>query len=562
MTAGTTIQAEKTLNITTNNLKVASVQNSSKSRSNSQGMSAGFNAGGLSSLGANQAAAHARKKETLQTTLLGNEVNIDTTKQTDIQGATIAAVNAQGEDNGKLHLKTETLAVSSLNNTDNSKSTSMAAQAGGSYKNNNVNSLSLEYANNTHNSKTKTLASLGSGDIQIANKANSDTTMLNRDITNNTVDIYNISSHKGLKGELDTRFVTKDGRKAIAKDFKETGKNVQIIAKGLPEANNKNIIIASIGKGLDKLSGITGGILPSNKSNGGLLGNIPVMLGDNDINHKIIQVVTADSLYAKNNKENFMPIEKSDYYKAADKKTQNALRAKGILISKHPVTIDKANATYQNFTNGMLNDEALAIKNAIDQTASKIVTINYNPTHGFFGDALESGVDKAGLGTTGIAKQTGTFINDVTTARAKEGSNFAAHSQGNLLTKSGIEYQKEHGGFMDRSYFINDEYNINDKRRERAIPTFAGYGSPVNTKDMDDVIGVHGINYNYKGMYTKNNDAVGEFLGNNKGDNQLNPQRSIFQTGENLIKLFGDESPHSTYDCRSNPKAMCGARAW
>ncbi len=85
-----------------------------------------------------------------------------------------------------------------------------------------ANTLNIHTKNNTHHSKTKTLATLGSGNIQIADKANSDTTMLNRDITNNTVDIYNISSHKGLKGELDTRLLTDDGRKSIKEDVQRT----------------------------------------------------------------------------------------------------------------------------------------------------------------------------------------------------------------------------------------------------------------------------------------------------------------------------------------------------
>jgi len=192
-------------------------------------------------------------------------------------------------------------------------------------------------------------------------------------------------------------------------------------------------------------------------------------------------------------------------------------------------------------------------------------TIDQNPTHGFFGDALESGVDKAGLGTTGIAKQTGTFINDVTTARAKEGSNFAAHSQGNLLTKSGIEYQKENGGFMDRSYFIDTKFKVDDPRREQAIPTFAGYGSPVNTQEMKKMVTYNksgAKQFNFDGMYTKKNDFVGEFLGNNKGENMSNPNRDIVDTLIDGYKLFTDESPHSTYDCRSNPNAKCGERAW
>ena len=83
-----------------------------------------------------------------------------------------------------------------------------------------ASTIALDYSNNRTNSKTKTLATLGSGNIQIANKEDSNTKMLNRDTANNTVDIYNISSHKGLKGELDTRLVTSEGRKEIVKDVK------------------------------------------------------------------------------------------------------------------------------------------------------------------------------------------------------------------------------------------------------------------------------------------------------------------------------------------------------
>ncbi|WP_415397924.1 hypothetical protein [Sulfurimonas sp. CS5] len=43
--------------------------------------------------------------------------------------------------------------------------------------------------------------------------------MLNTDVANNEVDIYNISSHKGLKVELDTRLLTEDGRNQIAEDI-------------------------------------------------------------------------------------------------------------------------------------------------------------------------------------------------------------------------------------------------------------------------------------------------------------------------------------------------------
>ena len=93
--------------------------------------------------------------------------------------------------------------------------------------NTSIDKVGLDYANSKTNSKTKVLATLGQGNIQIADinqdDANSSTTLLNRDITNNSVDIYNIKSHKGLKGELDTRLLTKSGRVKIAEDIKKSG---------------------------------------------------------------------------------------------------------------------------------------------------------------------------------------------------------------------------------------------------------------------------------------------------------------------------------------------------
>jgi len=160
----------------------------------------------------------------------------------------------------------------------------------------------------------------------------------------------------------------------------------------------------------------------------------------------------------------------------------------------------------------MLNTEGDAIKNGMDQTGSEdtpiVFTVNYNPTHGGIGDLLESGVDKAG-GTTGIAKQTGEFINNVTTARGESGSNFAAHSQGSLLTKQGIEYRKEHGGFKDRAYFTNSD--APERKKKTGIPFFAGYGSPVNTEDMSDTLDK--VDFRNTGMVTHEKDFVGETLG-------------------------------------------------
>lgn len=55
--------------------------------------------------------------------------------------------------------------------------------------------------------------------------------MLNRDIANNEVDIYDVENHKGLKAEIDTRVFTEDGRKEIKEDIKVSSKITDTIEK-------------------------------------------------------------------------------------------------------------------------------------------------------------------------------------------------------------------------------------------------------------------------------------------------------------------------------------------
>jgi hypothetical protein len=220
---GANLKAEDTLSLNTKNLEVASLQNKSKTREHSMGMSAGYGGGNLSSLGANMSNANSSSKETLLTTLTGNRVNVRVADNTKLRGATIAAIDTQGEDNSNLNLSTKTLTASSLNNRYNSKSSSVGVNTGGAVQDAKITNVGLDYSNDRSNTKTKTLATLGKGNIQVSDKENSQTRMLNTDIANNEVDIYNISSHKGLKGELDTRLLTKDGRNKIAENLLKTG---------------------------------------------------------------------------------------------------------------------------------------------------------------------------------------------------------------------------------------------------------------------------------------------------------------------------------------------------
>jgi len=110
-------------------------------------------------------------------------------------------------------------------------------------------------------------------------------------------------------------------------------------------------------------------------------------------------------------------------------------------------------------------------------------------------------------------------------------------------------------GFKPVDYFKNPDAPKDEQNK--GVPTFAGYGSPVNTKDMGDTLKKAG--FTNKGMVTHPDDFVGEGLGGNKGKNgQMNS--GLIENLVNVPKLFSDDSPHSTYKCSENPNAKCGDR--
>ena len=80
----------------------------------------------------------------------------------------------------------------------------------------------VNYSNNRNLSYTlsKNLATLGSGNIEIADKDNSDDlTRLNRDTTKLTKDLVNTSISSNVDGSMDLRVVTKSGQKDIKDEF-------------------------------------------------------------------------------------------------------------------------------------------------------------------------------------------------------------------------------------------------------------------------------------------------------------------------------------------------------
>jgi len=90
-----------------------------------------------------------------------------------------------------------------------------------------LKSIDLSNHRNLSYSLSKNLATLGSGNIEIADKDNSDDlTRLNRDTTKLTKDLVNTSISSNVDGSMDLRVLTADGREQIKQELEKVGQGI------------------------------------------------------------------------------------------------------------------------------------------------------------------------------------------------------------------------------------------------------------------------------------------------------------------------------------------------
>ena len=179
-------------------------------------------------------------KQTVLSSITANELNVEVGNNTHLKGSLLAAGEYDKDntfiDNHNLNLKTNTLSYENLSNTSYAKGTNFSIGANyiledknnkDSKSNNNqedkftgLKSIDLSNHRNLSYSLSKNLATLGSGNIEIADKDNSDDlTRLNRDTTKLTKDLVNTSISSNVDGSMDLRVVTKSGQKDIKDEF-------------------------------------------------------------------------------------------------------------------------------------------------------------------------------------------------------------------------------------------------------------------------------------------------------------------------------------------------------
>ena len=538
-------------------------------------------------------------KQTVLSSITANELNVEVGKNTHLKGSLLAAGEYDKDntfiDNHNLNLKTNTLSYENLSNTSYNKGSSLSiganyqvgkkddskasqsdqGKSGSSYSG--LKSINYSNQRNLSYSLSKNLATLGSGNIEIADKDNSDDlTRLNRDTTKLTKDLVNTSISSNVDGSMDLRVLTKSGQKEIAKEIVDANYGLKKLSEQMPDENSKNKIVSIMGKLLVYGSMVALDIIPTSYNNGGLFGQLVGSFGGKEIASDLISVFSKNSEKYELYKDKMVKLEDSKYFKTISPEKREELKKlsyfKDLYVSKEPLGIDVDTITHQNFGNGILNTPMEAIMNGLEQTGqikkdgtrlagnTIELTIKYNPTRGFFSDLLEAAQDKFSIGTSDMAKQVGSFISDVTKAaeekRKKDNRvfavNFAAHSQLNTLVYNGVKW-----GIDNELYRHLDGVKSLMKKDKGSPYTVSSFGSPVDVEKMRDVLEAAKIDI--AGTFSNKGDFVAEGLGGNKDANKKADMTDRINV-LNIPKLFMDGSPHSSYVCQDYEKdgAICG----
>ena len=257
---GANLRADERLNLKVgNNLSLESTRDIKDASSKSKGINLSASYSGatnaknfasgdrsLSSVGASfsKSNSNTKIKQTNLSSITANELNVEVGKNTHLKGSLLAAGEYDKDntfiDNHNLNLKTNTLSYENLSNTSYNKGSSLsiganysvgkkddskASQSGQGKSDSSYSGLkSINYSNhrNLSYSLSKNLATLGSGNIEIADKDNSDDlTRLNRDTTKLTKDLVNTSISSNVDASMDLRVLTKSGQKEIVKEVKQ-----------------------------------------------------------------------------------------------------------------------------------------------------------------------------------------------------------------------------------------------------------------------------------------------------------------------------------------------------
>jgi filamentous hemagglutinin len=449
---GANIFAKNDLNVDTgNDLNVESLQNSSNSSSNSFGIGAGFGGSGGTSVNANIATSKAsRKWVDDQTTLTGgNSVTINTGGNTNLTGAVIAnqttdPITGEKIDGGNLTINTGSLTFQNIEDKDKARSVSLGGGVGNNTTTGAVESGNVNFAYSSHDKQQLTKATIGGGTINIGGEEvlGTDTQLsgLNRDITNSqeitknqVVDEVSGSITFTSEEKQKERDTNADGSEKTfedrAREWLRPDQTLTTAATGLAVASGAT----EVASGINKVQGFV-------DENGGDLVEDGVVVGAKQTK-KGLQVGGEALEKTRVSAEKNLPLY-SGYLVGApislvegtiftffESKDDNG----SYLENKNGKTND-ATKTKNYGVNGIMTSEDRARQNYVEGD-DKDTTLRYNPTHGFLGDLVESGVGKVAnaIGIPEIVAMNNYVADDLYQRRDLDQSTSTFHSQGTII---------------------------------------------------------------------------------------------------------------------------------
>ena len=208
--------------------------------------------------GVNASSGRYRKTETVLSSITGGTVDVSVDGNTQLTGALLAAVDAEGNDTGNLSLNTGSLNTTDLTNRSYSSNqsfgvnASVGVSAAADPADPNVselNSSNYSYQNESSQSLDKTLATIGEGSVSV-NGEETTPDGVNRDVASVNEEIYDVDRQQGnIDLTVDHRLLSEDGRKQIAEDAKRT----KIMGESIIDAVADSVSLTGSGEGEDSL---------------------------------------------------------------------------------------------------------------------------------------------------------------------------------------------------------------------------------------------------------------------------------------------------------------------
>lgn len=580
------------------NLNLISIQDTGSSKGDSESIA--LSTGGSVSVGAGKSSS-SKAWVNEQTGIIATEkADITVAKNTDLQGAIIATIDAHGNDVNNVHLTTGTLSTSDI--ADHDKSTSMSIGLGNitvaQFQTNSQGTTggTLEAGYGYSDKEQINRATIGGGTITLTNQETVPST-LNRDtskaqeITKNESENYEIyASQNSINAVLNPTQTAKDWGQAIEdmglSVHKEITENLPSESKG--KDGNGDWADNTIGAALDVIGTYTLGVIPNAENGGGYVTQIATQLfGDNrtgiivenketllkagvskdDIQEVILIKTEKGVKKAEDFKDTDTVLDTVTLYRTDPNKTviigdpndktgDPSLEDYKIRLSAENV---KNSGINHLFTNGMFNSIDMATYNQQTQQGRADGILNYNQQHGIIGDLLESAQDalavNTGLSTlgTGGARQTGAVIDQMATI-TKGNLTVGAHSQGTLMSQVGMEQNKEHlqelvQGNKDSKFLVGYAGSpVNHNFAEELVSEIYGGKDAINVR-FDNKDGISNV---FRSQVNPQ-DAVGSFLGWQSAgiNNSEQLGTNVWSGFTSTLMLFGigGDSSHSYYPC-------------